>query len=140
MAYWGLSFHSLDSANRLIIPARFREALGSEIVIYRAVEGCLFLYDQNRFAQIAAQLDAYSRDPLNREKARMFFSDVSAAAVDRTGRIVLPSECIAHAELKTDIALLGANRRIELWNKEAFEAKLADKNALPANEYPDIEM
>ena len=140
MAYWGLSFHSLDGANRLIVPARFRETLGSEIIVYRAVEGCLFLYDQQRFGEIAAQLDAWSRDPLKREAARMFFTDVSSVSVDRTGRIVLPAECIAHAGLGTEVALLGANKRIELWDKDSFEAKLADKESLPADRYPDIEM
>ena len=140
MAYWGLSYHSLDSANRLIVPARFRESLGSEIIVYKAIEGCLFLYDQQRFGEIAAQLDAYSRDPLRREAARMFFSDVSSISVDRTGRIVLPAECIAHAGLQTEVALLGANRRIELWDKDAFENKLAGKESLPADRYPDIEL
>lgn len=140
MAYWGLSFHSLDSANRLIVPARFRESLGSEIIVYKAIEGCLFLYDQQRFGEVAAQLDAYSRDPLRREMARAFYMEVSNLSVDRTGRIVLPADCIAHADLKTEVALLGANRRIELWDKDVFEAKLAAKDSLPASEYPDIEL
>ena len=140
MAYWGVSFHSLDSANRLIVPSRFRESLGSEIIVYRAIEGCLFLYDQQRFSEIAAQLDAYSRDPLRREMARNFYADVSSVSVDRTGRIVLPADCIEHAGLKTEVALLGANKRIELWDKEAFEAKLSGRDSLPADQYPDIEL
>ena len=140
MAYWGLSYHSLDSANRLIVPARFRDGLGNEIVIYRAIEGCLFLYDQARFNEIAAQLDAYSLDAARREMARMFFSDVSAVSVDRTGRIVLPAECIEHAGIKTVVALLGANKRVELWDKETLEAKVADKDSLPASAYPEIEL
>lgn len=137
MSYWGLSYHSLDSANRLIVPARFREELGNDIVIYRANEGCLFLYDQPRFAEVAAQLDIYAKDPLKREAARMFFLDVTSVSVDRTGRIVLSAECIAHAGIKTEVALLGANKRIELWGKEAFEAKLAERDSLP---YPEIEL
>ncbi len=140
MAYWGLSYHSLDAANRLIVPARFREALGSEIILYRAEEGCLFLYDQPRFEEIAAKLDNYSRNPTLRKAARMFFEDVTAVSVDRTGRIVLPAECIAHAGIRTEVALLGANKRIELWDREAFDAQLAEKDALPADQYPDIEL
>ncbi|MBQ7688064.1 MAG: division/cell wall cluster transcriptional repressor MraZ [Clostridia bacterium] len=137
-AYWGESFHTLDGANRLIVPARFREGLGSEIILYKAVEGCLFLYDVPHFSEITAQLDALSATQEGREKMRLFYADVISVSVDRTGRIVLPADFAAHAGLKTDVALLGLRDRIELWDKDAYLAANGDKDSLPAASFPEI--
>lgn len=140
LAYYGESFHSLDSAKRLIVPTRFRDALGNEIIVFKAEDGCLFLYDTARFDEITAQLDAYSRSASEREKLRLFYSCVTQLSVDRTGRIVLPADCLEHAGITTEVALLGAKNRIELWDKETYIAKTGDKAALPASMFPEIEM
>ena len=36
--------HSLDSKGRLIIPSKFREALGERFVITRSLDPCLCIY------------------------------------------------------------------------------------------------
>ena len=37
MAYFGEYGYTLDAANRIIVPPRFREQLGAEVVIYKAI-------------------------------------------------------------------------------------------------------
>lgn len=140
MAYYGESFHTLDSAKRLIVPTRFRDALGNEVIVFKAEDGCLFLYDVARFDEITAQLDAYSRTAADREKVRLFYSSVSQVSVDRTGRIVLPADCMEHAGITAEVALLGAKTRIELWDKALYLSKTGNKDALPASMFPEIEM
>ena len=140
VAYWGESFHTLDGANRLIIPARFREGLGAEIILYKASEGCLFLYDIPRFEAVTAQLDELSSTPVGRDKIRLFYSDVTSVSVDRNGRIVLPADFAEYAGIKTDVALLGLRDRIELWDKDAYLAGTADKDSMPLSRYPEIRL
>ena len=36
--------HTIDPKGRLIIPAKFREALGDEFVVTKGLDGCLFVY------------------------------------------------------------------------------------------------
>ena len=36
--------HSIDDKNRLIIPSKLREELGSEFVVTRGLDKCLFVY------------------------------------------------------------------------------------------------
>ncbi len=140
MAYWGESYHTLDGANRLIIPARFREGLGAEIILYKAAEGCLFLYDIPRFEAVTAQLDELSSTPAGRDQIRLFYSDVASVSVDRNGRIVLPAEFAEHAGIKTDVALLGLRDRIELWDKERYLNETANKDSLPLSRFPQIRL
>ena len=139
MAYFGEYTYTLDSANRIIVPSRFREQLGAEIVFYRAIEGCLYIYDTPGFEAVIAPLKALSRTEAGRDKLRRFYSDVSAASLDRNGRIVVPAECIEHAALKNEVIILGMNNRIEVWDKAAYLARLGDKETALAEDYPDIE-
>ena len=139
MAYFGEYTYTLDAANRLIVPSRFREQLGGEIVIYRSIDGCLFIYDMPGFEAVIAPLRAQSRTAEGRERLRRFYSDVSAVSLDRNGRLVVPAECIAHAGLKDEVIILGVDNHIEVWDKAAYTANLGDKGALSADDYPDIE-
>ncbi|MCH5198176.1 MAG: division/cell wall cluster transcriptional repressor MraZ [Oscillospiraceae bacterium] len=139
MAYFGEYSYTLDSANRLILPSRFREQLGGEIVMYKSSDGCLFVYDNLNFEKVIAPLKAISRTEVGREKLRRFYSDVSPVSVDRNGRLVVPAECIAHASLKDEVIILGLENRIEIWNKTIYLARMGNKNDLLADDYPDIE-
>ena len=38
MAFNSMYFHSLDAKNRIFIPAKFRDQLGEEFVIFKGVE------------------------------------------------------------------------------------------------------
>lgn len=139
MAYFGEYSYTLDAANRIIVPSKFREQLGTEIVIYKAIEGCLFIYDTPGFETVIAPLKAQSRTELGREKLRRFYSDVALVSLDRNGRLVVPAECIEHAGLKDEVIILGVHNHLEVWNKAAYEAQIGDKEALAADDYPDVE-
>ena len=49
MFYLGKFNHTLDSKNRLFVPARFREKLGSDFVLFMMPDPCLALYDSDNF-------------------------------------------------------------------------------------------
>ena len=139
MAYYGEYTYTLDAANRIIVPTRFREQLGAEAVIYRSIDGCLFIYDTPEFQNIIAPLKTQARTAVGREKLRRFYSDVSAVSVDRNGRLVLPAECIAHAGLKDEVILLGADNRIEVWDKSLYLENIGNKDEISEADYPEVE-
>ena len=61
--------HTVDAKGRLIIPSKFREALGEEFVVSKGMDGCLFVYaneDWNAFEQKLTSL------PLINKEARQF--------------------------------------------------------------------
>ena len=38
--------HTIDAKGRLIVPSKFREALGDEFVVTKGLDGCLFCVRQ----------------------------------------------------------------------------------------------
>ena len=53
--------HNIDAKGRLIIPAKFREDLGEQVVITRGLDGCLCVYTMEQWKIMYEQLDVYKR-------------------------------------------------------------------------------
>lgn len=48
--------HSIDTKKRLIIPAKFREELGTQFVVTRGMDGCLFGYPMSEWQVLEGKL------------------------------------------------------------------------------------
>ena len=81
--------HTLDTKGRLIIPSRYREALGDQFVVTKGLDGCLFVYPNAEWAAFEEKLKEL---PLTRKDNRMFVRHFLAGAaeveVDKQGRIL----------------------------------------------------
>ncbi len=113
--------HSLDSKGRLIIPSRFRDALGDTFMVTKGLDGCLSIYDMEGWKNLEAKLQAL---PLTNANARKFTRFMLGGAieceVDKQGRILIPSNLREFAHLTKDVALVGVGGRIEIWDKETW--------------------
>lgn len=123
--------HTIDTKGRLIIPSKFREALGDEFVVTKGLDGCLFVYDNAEWQSFEAKLKAL---PLTNKDARQFVRFFLAGAagveVDKQGRILLPITLREFAGLDKEVVLVGVASRVEIWSREKWEA---------ASEYEDME-
>jgi MraZ protein len=114
--------HSLDTKGRLIIPSKFREALGDKFVITRSLDPCLCVYDMpawERFVQKLSGLPYNTRK--QRELVRFFMSSATEVEPDKQGRILLPQKLRTHAHIEKNVVLLGVGARIEIWDPETYE-------------------
>lgn len=114
--------HSIDDKGRMIIPARFREALGSSFVITRGLDQCLFVYSNEEWAVLEQKLKAL---PLMKSDARaftrFFFSGATECELDKQGRVNIPNNLRDHAKLDKDCVVIGVSNRVEIWSKEQWE-------------------
>ncbi len=130
--------HTIDQANRLTVPARYRDEIGSDAVLYRAAEGCLFLYSNAEFAKIADGVRSGKSGLNNRAKIRNFFSDTVGVTVDRTGRFIIPPDYLTAASLKNDVVLLGCANHFEVWDAEEYGRLMEEKESSSYDDYPDV--
>ncbi len=114
--------HTIDAKGRVIVPSRFREALGDEFVVTKGLDGCLFVYDEKEWAAFEEKLKSL---PITNKDARafvrFFLAGAACVEVDKQGRILLPGSLREFAGLAKDVVLIGVGSRIEVWSKERWE-------------------
>ena len=120
--FMGEYAHTVDAKGRLIVPAKFREQLGSRFIVTKGLDQCIYAYPESEWQAIAAKLSAA---PLTSKQARRFMRVFVAGAasleIDKQGRVLLPVNLREYAGLSKDVVLLGVLTRIEIWSKERLE-------------------
>ncbi|ETI87828.1 MAG: transcriptional regulator MraZ [Clostridium butyricum] len=126
---WGLSIlfigeyqHSLDSKNRIIVPAKLREGLGNKFVITKGLDGCLYAYPLEEWKILEDKLKTL---PLTNKDARtfvrFFFSGACEVELDKQFRGLIPQNLKEYAKIEKDIVSIGVLSRVEIWSKEMWE-------------------
>ena len=125
--FYGEFEHAIDRKGRLIVPAKFRQALKDHSVkslfLARGLDGCLFLFPElewrlaeSRFKQIP-----FTKGE-GRKFNRLFFSGAAEVMVDRLGRLLIPRGLKEFAQIKQDVVIVGVSSRMEVWAKEKWHA------------------
>lgn len=134
--------HSLDNKGRLIIPARFREGLGSPFVVTRGLDNCLFAFAREDWSALEQKLRSL---PMTKGDARAFvrflFSGATECELDKQGRIVLPGNLREYAGIAKDVVVIGVSNRVEIWDKgrwAAYASGAADSFAEIAENIVDL--
>lgn len=118
--------HTIDTKGRLIVPSKFREALGDTFVVTKGLDGCLFVYDNqewNAFEEKLKSLPITNKEA--RQFARFFLAGAAEVEVDKQGRILVPNILREFAQINKEVVLIGVASRIEIWSKERFEGMTA---------------
>ena len=113
--------HTIDDKGRIIIPSKFREELGSEFIVTRGLEECLFVYPKDKWNLIMQHLN---KIPFTKKDARsfmrFFLSGATAMEFDKQGRINITSPLISYANLEKDCVIVGVGDRLEIWSEEKW--------------------
>ncbi|GGG10296.1 division/cell wall cluster transcriptional repressor MraZ [Paenibacillus abyssi] len=120
--FMGEHQHSIDEKGRIIIPAKFRDDLGSQFVVTRGLDNCLFVYPMSEWSILEQKLKSL---PLMKSDARaftrFFFSGATECELDKQGRVNLPGNLREYAKLDKDCIVLGVTNRVEIWSKSIWE-------------------
>ena len=117
--------HTIDAKGRLIIPSKFREALGDEFVVTKGMDGCLFVFDNSEWQAFEAKLRSLPMiDKEARQFTRYFLAGAASLEVDKQGRILLPAVLREFADITKDAVLVGVGNRVEIWSKARWEGTI----------------
>ncbi len=91
MAFHGTFEHSLDTKNRLTVPAKFRAALAGKVFLVRGVDPCISLYPEAVYTALteAALSGLNPFSPQARELKRMLYGNATDTELDSAGRVML---------------------------------------------------
>ena len=122
--------HSLDAKGRVILPVKFRGEFSGGGFLSQHAQGCLALWTPEEFdrqLEVIKLRAEQGRD--DRNLARLWASGSSEAEVDKSGRMPIPGFLRSYAHLESDVLVIGAIDRIELWSPSVWE-----ENVLPSEQ------
>lgn len=112
--------HNLDTKGRVNFPAKLREALGAEFMLCKGLgDSCLFVYSMEEWEKLSQKINS---QPMAKAKKlqRFLFSGATMAEPDKQGRILIPQNLRAYANLEKDVVIVGAANRAEIWDLETW--------------------
>ncbi len=125
--FFGTHTPRLDDKGRIVLPAKFRDALVEGLVVTRGQDRCLYVWPQADFERMTAQLSQTAgRGRTDRSYVRMIYSAASDEQPDKQGRITIPPTLRDYARLERDCVVIGAMDKIEIWDATAWQQYLAD--------------
>ena len=120
--FTGASNLSLDAKGRVAIPTRYRESLGTELVITADPSGCLLLFPVPAWQPFEARVSALPNlNPRIKAMQRMWLGYKSDCEVDNAGRVVLTPEMREYAKLDRKVQMIGQGDRFELWSERGWQ-------------------
>jgi MraZ protein len=131
MLLTGTYQRALDDKQRLALPKRFRELLAANdqpLFLTPGTDGSLALFAGSAFARMAEKLAAQSPTAHDvRAFGRLLYGQSQSIELDGQGRFRVPADLARHAELARDCVLIGVGDHVELWDKDRWEAYLAEQ-------------
>ena len=123
----GEVFHTIDAKGRIILPAKFRDALSGQFIITKGLDKCLFVFPMEEWKLLEEKAETTPLSNIDARKFnRFFFGGATECECDEQGRIVIPPSLRQYAVLQKDIVTVGVVRRVEIWSREGYENYFGD--------------
>ena len=122
----GMSVHSVDAKGRIVLPQRFREALGEEFYVTNGFSSNIQIMSVDEFNRLKDQI----RELPAKSALALQYVLLSAATLvspNSQGRIQLPQKLREDSAIEGEAVVVGMDTRIEVWNKERFDRFIDDK-------------
>ncbi|MDE0887990.1 MAG: hypothetical protein OSA40_00885 [Phycisphaerales bacterium] len=129
MLFLGHFEHTIDTKNRLAIPAELRDVFdeathGTAFVAAPGATGNLWLWPERTFAELASELGGSllgDEDQIDFE--RVIFSQSARCPIDSAGRIRLPDRLLTRYGLSGSVMVMGVRDHLEVilpedWRRE----------------------
>lgn len=116
----------VDAKGRFMLPAGLKKQLAEVVhegfVLNRDVfETCLVLYPMVEWKKVTGRLNRLNRFvKKNALFIRKFNNGATPVELDTVGRLNLPNNLSASAEITADIVVIGNGERIEIWDKTKY--------------------
>lgn len=133
----------LDTKGRMAIPAAYRELLhevseAQMVVAKHPQDACLVLYPLSSWEKIETKIMALpSFDESTRILKRNFIGKSENVAMDKNGRILLPSKFRTLMDFEKKVHLVGVGGNFEIWRDDLWKAQSTDFFGQDLDEMPD---
>ena len=129
MAYLtGYYENFVDEKGRAILPKELKEQMGTDLVLTRGLDDCVFVLTRDSWQDLQMKLSAM---PLSKgRRISLFFnSNKKDVSPDKQGRIQLPIKLREIADIKGKAVIIGNGNRVEIWDPDRYAAMEASMDS-----------
>jgi len=114
--------YTIDSKNRLFIPAKHREALGETLVIYPNLRNdSLKICSVDEWREMIEKI--LKLPAADREELLSYFNKKGDTfSPDSQGRVTLTQPLVDHAGLSGQVVIIGCGRNAAIWAASKYDA------------------
>jgi len=109
--------NTLDSKNRVFFPAKFREELGSPIVITINPDKCLTAYSVAEWDAFVEKLSSLSKSR-TKELKRVYCGAAQKVVPDGQGRVMIDKALLGFAKIQDSVTFVGCGDCVEMWPED----------------------
>ena len=111
----------ITSNSRAAFPKKFRDELGSEVILMNGYEGCLIIVDKQRFLALTKDIieGRFINDSV-RDMTRFLVGTAQEISLDKQGRFVLPQSLLEYSGIEENVVFLGLYNWVEIWDKKRW--------------------
>jgi MraZ protein len=128
LVFRGTFEHALDAKHRLTVPAKFRGALASGVVLAASPETApgaprsIAIWTPDAYdAYTSAALDGIRPlSPNARDLKRFFFNYSHDTELDSAHRVMIPTGLMEYAGLDRDVVVTGSGECLEVWDRARY--------------------
>ena len=122
--FTGEYYHTVDSKNRIFVPAKFREELGESFMVVRDIrEKILKVYSTEGWEEYLAPIKRQERR-LAEKALRYLHRNASQVTPDSQGRILIPAALLEYAEIEKEAVFVGCSSCCEIWSANNYAAEI----------------
>ncbi len=119
----GEHHYSLDDKGRIVLPSKFRAALGNRVVVTRGLDECVAVYSPQEWTKNEKKLRGLSVS--RRDFVRFVLASAEDVDLDRQGRMTVPAHLREYAKIERDAVVVGVGSRLEIWSLQNWQRYLA---------------
>jgi len=126
----------LDAKGRIMFPSKLRKQLEEVIrhglVVNRDIfQKCLVIYPKPEWDKVNEEMSRLSRYSKKHQLfQRKFMKGATLVELDSTGRMMIPSSIMDHADLdpkkNKELKITGIGERMEIWSKANYESTVLE--------------
>lgn len=124
----------VDAKGRLLMPAPLKKQLATSLqngfVLKRSVfQPCLELYPMQEWDLMMQKINKLNRFvKKNNDFIRRFTAGVKLVEIDALGRLLVPKDLVAFANITKEVVFSSAVNIVEIWDKDLYEKSISGED------------
>ena len=114
--------HKLDGKGRMVLPARFRDAMGATVIATIATNcRCIAVRSIGEWEKFYERLDGeYQRNGKLEPLRGIILGFANYIDIDTAGRILVPQELRNRLKIGSEVSVNGNGDHIQIWDTKAW--------------------